>query len=190
MPPEASSEERAAEGAVEGVPAAQPTEEVRTETREPERPASTVVAASGGIQSSSSLPSFPDFRAWAVERGKAPMASGDDIRSVGRAASSDVQLFEGASALANHDLAKRLCQATILPADHEIMKNQQVSDMFSSFYPTMIRVSLSPSLFIFVVAFYQFDLLTVGSLFVANLQYVRAGGRISEVRRSAGGLEG
>ena len=117
------------------------------------------------------------------------MASGDDIRSVGRAASSDVQLFEGASALANHDLAKMLCQVTILPADWEIMMSRQVSDMLSSFYPTMIQVSSSSSLFIFIIVFYQFGLLTIDLLFVADLQHVRAGGRVSEVRRSSGGLK-
>ena len=96
------------------------------------------------------------------ERGKAPMAPDDDRRSAGRGASSDSPFPEGASALANHDLARRLCQAVILPTDHEVMKNQRVSDMLSSFYPTMIRVSPSPSLFIFIIVFYKFGFLTVG----------------------------
>ena len=90
------------------------------------------------------------------------MASGDDRRSASGGASTDSLFPKGALALANHDLARRLCQAVILPADHEVMKNQRVFDMLSSFYPTVIRVSLLPLLFIFVVAFHKFDLLMVG----------------------------
>ena len=71
------------------------------------------------------------------------MASGDEGRSAG--GSADFPLPEGASGLANHDLARRLCQALLLSADIEAMKNQRVSDMLSSFYPMMIRVN-SPSL--------------------------------------------
>ena len=89
MPLEVPTEEVAVEGAIEGASAPPPTEEVRAEAHEPERPATVGVAASGGIQSSSSFPSLSDFRAWAAERGKAPMASGDDTRSAGRTASSD-----------------------------------------------------------------------------------------------------
>ncbi|XP_073116058.1 uncharacterized protein [Elaeis guineensis] len=66
------------------------------------------------------------------------MASGDEGRSAG--GSADFPLPEGASGLANHDLARRLCQALLLPADIEAMKNQRVSDMLSSFYPMMIRL--------------------------------------------------
>ena len=93
-------------------------------------------------------------------RGKAPMASDDEGRSVGGGASTDSPLPEGASALANHDLARRLCQALILPADIEAMKNQRVSDMLSSFYPMMIRVSFS--LLCLSCSFRKFGLLTVG----------------------------
>ena len=138
MPPEVPVEEGLVDGAVEGASAPPPTKEVQTEAHEPEGPAMAATAASGGTQSSSSFPSLSDFRAWAVGRGKAPMASDDDTRSADRAASTDVQLPEGASALTNHDLARRLCQATILPADREIMKSRPVSDILSSFYPTMI----------------------------------------------------
>ena len=70
------------------------------------------------------------------------MASGDEGRSVG-GGSTDFPLPECASGLANHDLARRLCQALLLPADIDAMKNQRVSDMLSSFYPMMIRVSSS-----------------------------------------------
>nr|XP_029121765.1 uncharacterized protein LOC114914421 [Elaeis guineensis] len=73
------------------------------------------------------------------------MAPTDDTRSAGRVASSDVQVSEGASALANHNLARRLCQATILPADRELLKDRPVSDMLSAFYPTMIQLIYSIS---------------------------------------------
>nr|XP_029120150.1 putative receptor-like protein kinase At3g47110 [Elaeis guineensis] len=78
VPPEVPFEEGAVEGAAEGASALPPTEEVRAEAREPKGPAMAAVVASGGTQSSSSFPSLFDFRAWAVGRGKAPMASGDD----------------------------------------------------------------------------------------------------------------
>ena len=104
-----------------------------------------VAAPSVETRSGSSLPSISDVRAWASGRGKAPMASGDEGRSAGGGGSTDFPLPEGASGLANHDLARRLCQALLLPADIEAMKNQRVSDMLSSFYPMMIRVN-SPSL--------------------------------------------
>ncbi|XP_073103032.1 uncharacterized protein [Elaeis guineensis] len=136
----ASPEGRAIEESVEGVPAAQPAEEVWEEARESEQPASAAAVPSGGTQSGSSMPSISDVRAWVSARGKAPMAPGDDRRSVGGGASIDSLFPKGASALANHDLARRLCQAVILPADHEVMKNQRVSDMLSSFYPTVIRL--------------------------------------------------
>ena len=189
VPTEAPAEEGLAKGVAEGASAPPPTKEVQTEAREPEGPAVAAAAGSGGTQSSSSFPSLSDFRAWAAGRGKAPMESGDDTRSAGRATSSDVQLPEGASALANHNLARRLCQATILPIDREIMKSQMVSDMLSSFFPTVIQVSSSSSLFIFIIVFYQLDLLTIGLLYAADLQHVRAGGRVSEVRRHSCGLK-
>ena len=97
------------------------------------------------------------------------MAPGDDIRSAGRAASSDVPLPEGASALADHDLARRLCQATILPTDREIMKSRPVSDMLSSFYPTMIQVGSYSSFLLFIIVFHQFDFLIVGLPSAADL---------------------
>nr|XP_019704245.1 uncharacterized protein LOC109505530 [Elaeis guineensis]XP_029118554.1 uncharacterized protein LOC109505530 [Elaeis guineensis] len=140
VPPGVPSEEGVAEGVAEGVSTPPTMEEVRAEAREPERPVAAPVVPSGGTQSSSSFPSLSDFRAWAIERGKAPMAPADDTRSTKHTASSDVQLSEGASALANHNLARRLCQATILSADREIMKSRSVTDMLSSFYPTMIQL--------------------------------------------------
>ena len=113
----------------------------------------TAVATSGGTQSSSSFSSLSDFRARAAERGKAPMAPSDDTRSASRTASSDVQLSEGASALANHDLARRLCQATVLPTDRELLRGRSVFDMISSFYLIKIQVSSSSFSFLFIVIF-------------------------------------
>ena len=127
--------------------------------REPEQPAPVAAASSTDTRSGSSLPSFSDVRAWMSGRGKAPMASDDEGRSAGGGGSTDFPLLEGASGLANHDLAKRLCQALLLPADVEAMKNQRVSDMLSSFYPMMIRVSFS--LLHFQYSFRKFGLLMV-----------------------------
>ena len=139
------------EGVAEGVSAASPVEEVRVEAREPERPSAALVAASGGAQSSSSFPSFPDLRAWAAGRGKAPMTPTDDTRSGDRTTSSDIWVLKGASALANHNLARRLCQAILLPANREPLKTRSVIEMLSSFYPTMIEVSSALSSFFIVV---------------------------------------
>ncbi|XP_073102916.1 uncharacterized protein [Elaeis guineensis] len=135
----ASPERRAAEESV-SAPAAQPVEEEQEEAREPERPAPAVAAPSGETRSGSSLPSTSDIRTWMSGRGKAPMSSDDEGRSAGGGGPTDFPLPEGASGLANHDLARRLCQALLLPADIEAMKNQRVSDMLSSFYPMMIRL--------------------------------------------------
>ena len=88
------------------------------------------------------------------------MASSDEGRSAGGGGSTNFPLPEGASGLANHDLARRLCQALLLPADIEAIKNQRVSDMLSSFYPMMIRVS--PSFLCFQRGFRKLGLLTVG----------------------------
>ena len=137
----ASPDRRAAESA-DGAPTAQQASEVREEAREPERQTHATAAPSVETRSGSSLPSISDVRAWATSRGKAPMASGDEGRSAG-GGSADFPLPEGASGLANHDLARKLCQALLLPADINAMKNQHVSDMLSSFYPMMIRVSFS-----------------------------------------------
>ena len=118
-----------------------------------------------------------------TDRRKAPITPADDTRSADRVASSDVRILKGASALANHNLARRLCQAIIFPADRELLKSQPMIEMLSSFYPTMIQVSSSSSFF-FIIVF-----LTIGLLLAADLQYVQAGGRVPEVRRCSGGLE-
>nr|XP_010933198.1 uncharacterized protein LOC105053645 [Elaeis guineensis] len=117
--PAVPPEEQPMEGMAEGASTASSMEEARGNVREPERPSSAPAAASGGAQSSSSFPSFPDLRAWVAGRGKAPMAPADDSRSGGRATSSGARIPEGALALADHDLARRLCQGTLLPADLE-----------------------------------------------------------------------
>ncbi|XP_073104368.1 uncharacterized protein [Elaeis guineensis] len=134
----AASPDRRAADSAGGTPTAQQTPEVREEVREPGLPTHATAVPSAETRSGSSLPSISDVRAWTASRGKAPMASGDEGRSAG--GSADFPLPEGASGLANHDLARRLCQALLLPADIEAMKNQRVSDMLSSFYPMMIRL--------------------------------------------------
>ena len=59
------------------------------------------------------------------------------------------QFPEGVSALADHNLARRLCQGILLPADVEVLRSRQVTEMLSSFYPTMVEVSLvSPPFFL------------------------------------------
>ena len=84
------------------------------------------------------------------------MAPTDDSRSVDRVASSGTRVSERASALADHNLARRLCQATILLADRELLKGRQVIEMLSSFYPTMIGVSSFSflSIIIFIILFF------------------------------------
>ncbi|XP_073110894.1 uncharacterized protein [Elaeis guineensis] len=134
----ASPGRRAAESA-DGAPTAQQATEVREEVRELERPTYAAAAPSVETRSGSSLPSISDARAWETSRGKAPMVSGDEGRSAG-GGSADFPLPEGASGLADHDLARKLCQALLLPADINVMKNQHVSDMLSSFYPMMIQL--------------------------------------------------
>ena len=112
------------------------------------------------------------------------MAPMDDTRSADRIASSDVHVPEGASALANHNLAWRLCQATNLPTDRELLKSRSVTKMLSFFYSTMIQVSSSSFSFFFIIIFLTTDL-----LLAADLQHVRAGGRIPEVQQRPGDLE-
>ena len=105
----ASPERRAVEESVDGAPAAQPAEEDREEACEPEQSAPAAATPSGEARSGSSLPSSSDIRAWVSDRGKAPMTSDDEGRSVGGGGSTDFPLSEGASSLANHDLARKLC---------------------------------------------------------------------------------
>uniref|UniRef100_A0A6J0PF59 Uncharacterized protein LOC109505225 n=1 Tax=Elaeis guineensis var. tenera TaxID=51953 RepID=A0A6J0PF59_ELAGV len=101
-------EERPAEEATEGMSAASPTGVASDVVREPERHPTASAAATGGAASSPSIPSLPDLRAGAADRGKAPMAPADDQRSGSIAASPGAQVPEGASALADHNLRPRL----------------------------------------------------------------------------------
>ncbi|XP_073111270.1 uncharacterized protein [Elaeis guineensis] len=52
---------------------------------------------------------------------------------------------EGASALADHDLARRLCQGILLPTDVGLLRTRQVSEMLSRFYPTMVELIFTMS---------------------------------------------
>ncbi|XP_029124194.1 uncharacterized protein [Elaeis guineensis] len=68
------------------------------------------------------------------------MALVDDAVSEGHAVHFDLQVPVDESALANSVLAKRLCQATLLPADREHRRKRSVVKIFSSFYPTIIEL--------------------------------------------------
>ncbi|XP_073112028.1 uncharacterized protein [Elaeis guineensis] len=136
--PTVQPEERPTEVAAEGTSAASPTGVASDAVREPERHPSASAAATGGAVSSSSIPSLPDPLAGAADRGKAPMDPADDTRSGSRTAPPGAQVPEGASALADHNLARRLCQGILLPADVEVLKSRQVIEMLSSFYPIMV----------------------------------------------------
>ena len=50
---------------------------------------------------------------------------------------------EGASALADHNLARRLCQGILLPTDVQSLRSRQVTEMLSRFYPSMVEVSFA-----------------------------------------------
>ena len=78
----------------------------------------------------------------------------DDASSEGHAVHFDLQVPEGESALANSVLAKRLCQATLLPVDPERRRKPSVVDMFSSFYPTIIEVNFFDKLLSFSLSIF------------------------------------
>ena len=99
------------------------------------------------------------------------MAPADDPRSGSRAASPGARVPEGASALADHNLVRRLCQGILLPADVEVLKARQVTEMLFSFYPTMVGVSSASSLSFLL--FSLFRLPDVTSMFAVDLHYVR-----------------
>ena len=72
---------------------------------------------------------------------KAPATSVDDGSSVGLSILFDIRMSIGESTLANPLLARRFIEAALLPTDRENRRNQTVSKIFSSFYPTMLGVS-------------------------------------------------
>ncbi|XP_073109510.1 uncharacterized protein [Elaeis guineensis] len=68
------------------------------------------------------------------------MDPADETRSGSRSVPPSAQFPEGASALADHNLARRLCQEILLPADVESLRSRQVTEMLSKFYPTMVEL--------------------------------------------------
>ena len=71
------------------------------------------------------------------------MEPAEEDRSGGRSMPPSAYYPEGASALADHNLARRLCQEILLPADVESLQSRQVAEMLSRFYPTMVEVSFA-----------------------------------------------
>ena len=118
-----SSEEKLAWRTTETTSVVPPPKEVRTEAREPEQSTAVPVAPSVGAQSSSSFPSLSNMGPPTTDREKAPVALVDDAASEGHAVHFDLQepvdSAVDESALVNSVLAKRLCQANLLPADRE-----------------------------------------------------------------------
>ena len=145
--PATRSEERPMGEAAEGTSAASPEAVEPDVVRETEHHPAASVAAAGGAGSTSSIPSLPVPSVGAADRGKAPMDPADETRSGSRSVPPSAQFPEGASTLADHSLARRLCQGILLPADVEALRSRQVTEMLSSFYPTMVEVSLVSPLF-------------------------------------------
>ena len=65
----------------------------------------------------------------------------DDGSSTGFTKLFDIRISIDESALANPKLAKRLIEATLLLTDRERRKSRMVSEIFSSFYPTILNVN-------------------------------------------------
>ena len=130
------------EEAVEGTSTVLPVGVAPDDVRETEHHPAASVAVTGGAGSTSSIPSLPVPSVGAADRGKAPMDPADETRSGSRSVPPSAQFPKGASALADHNLARRLCQGILLPADVESLRSRQVIEMLSKFYPTMVEVSL------------------------------------------------
>ena len=117
------------------------------DVREAEHYLEASAGATGGVGSNSSIPLLPAPSVGAADRGKAPMEPAEEDRSGSRSVPPSAYYPEGASALADHNLARRLCQGILLPADVESLRSRQVTEMLSRFYPTMVEVRFpSPSL--------------------------------------------
>ena len=71
------------------------------------------------------------------------MDPADETRSGSRSVPPSAQFPEGASALADHNLVRRLCQGILLPTDVQSLRSRQVTEMLSRFYPTMVEVSFA-----------------------------------------------
>nr|XP_029117898.1 uncharacterized protein LOC114913361 [Elaeis guineensis] len=126
--------------AAEGTSAASPEAVEPDVVRESEHHPTASVAAVGGASSTSSIPSLSVPSVGAADRGKAPMDPADEKRSGSRSVPPSAQYPEGASALADHNLARRLCQGILLPTDVESLRSRQVTEMLSRFYPTMVEL--------------------------------------------------
>ncbi|XP_073100413.1 uncharacterized protein [Elaeis guineensis] len=134
------SEERPMGEAAEGTSAASLEAVEPDVVRETEHHPTASVAAAGGAGSTSSIPSLSVPSVGAADRGKAPMDPADETRSGSRSVPPSAQFPEGASALADHNLTRRLCQGILLPTDVESLRSRQVTEMLSRFYPTMVEL--------------------------------------------------
>nr|XP_029119636.1 stress response protein NST1-like [Elaeis guineensis] len=73
------------------------------------------------------------------------MEPAEEDRSGSRSMPPSAYYPEGASALADHNLARKLCQGILLPADVESLRSRQVAEMLSRFYPTMVELIFTMS---------------------------------------------
>nr|XP_019704672.1 uncharacterized protein LOC109505605 [Elaeis guineensis] len=122
--PAARAEERPVEEAAERTSAASPDAAKPDVVREAEHHPAASVATAGGAGSTSSIPSLPVPSIGAADRGKAPMEPTDETRSGSRSVPPSAHYPEGASALADHNLARRLCQGILLPIDVESLRSR------------------------------------------------------------------
>ncbi|XP_073100148.1 uncharacterized protein [Elaeis guineensis] len=134
-------EERPTEEVAEGVSAVSPPRVEPDVVREAEHRPEASAGATGGAGSNSSVPSLPAPSVGAADRGKAPMEPSEEERSMPPSA----YYPEGASALADHNLARRLCQGILLPTDVQSLRSRQVTEMLSRFYPSMVELIFTMS---------------------------------------------
>ncbi|XP_073109381.1 uncharacterized protein [Elaeis guineensis] len=143
--PTVQAEERLTEEAAEGISAVSPVRVEPDDVQEIEHRPMASVGATEGAGSNSSVPSLPVPSVGAANRGKAPMEPAEEDRSGSRSMPPSAYYPEGASALADHNLARRLCQGILLPADVESLRSRQVAEMLSRFYPTMVELIFTMS---------------------------------------------
>ena len=125
-------------------PSAAPLVEVQVESKvmaksEQSAAAPAVLPAElSRTQSSTDFVTVSNTRPSIRDRGKVPVTSTDDGSSAGPHTFFDIRIPAGESALANPSLARRLIEAVLLSTDRENRKNR--SEIFSSFYPTMLGI--------------------------------------------------
>nr|XP_019702108.1 uncharacterized protein LOC105033176 [Elaeis guineensis] len=73
------------------------------------------------------------------KRGKAPAFSAEDGSSTGLPTLFDIQILVGESVSATPMLAKRFTETALLPTDRENKKDRTMFEIFSSFYPTILK---------------------------------------------------